>query len=177
MLSAPFFRRHLCQDTAQVDVTITIKSSAWNRWAQAHTRPLPPPPPPGTGRPAAPPPSPVSRGRWAQSVRLIPPRPAVRSAFIQCCGFTSTDTVRTIRDEDPSTAIGKIQGDGRKFLDRFKSYFGSQISSQSLNEVHICRLQPKSVTKGDFFSLIYYCLWLSVPVGACCPLTFYLVSQ
>ena len=29
---------------------------------------------------------------------------------------------------------GKIQGDGRKFLDRFKSYFGSQIS-QSLNEV------------------------------------------
>ena len=27
--------------------------------------------------------------------------------------------------------FGKIQGDGRKFLDRFKSYFGSQISSQS----------------------------------------------
>ena len=33
--------------------------------------------------------------------------------------------------------VGKIQGDGRKFLDCFKSYFGSQISSQSLNEVHI----------------------------------------
>ena len=32
---------------------------------------------------------------------------------------------------------GKIQGDGRKFLELFKSYFGSQISSQSLNEVHI----------------------------------------
>ena len=28
---------------------------------------------------------------------------------------------------------GKIQRDGRKFLDRFKSYFGSQISPQSLN--------------------------------------------
>ena len=53
---------------------------------------------------------------------------------------------------------GKIQGDGRKFLDRrFKSYFGSQISSQSLNEVQICRLQPISATKGDFFS-IYFCL-------------------
>ena len=46
---------------------------------------------------------------------------------------------------------GKIQGGGRKFLDRFKSYFGSQISSQSLNEIHICRLQPKSATKGDLF--------------------------
>ena len=49
---------------------------------------------------------------------------------------------------------GKIQGDGRKFLDSFKSYFGSQISSQSLNEVHIYQLQPKSATKGDF----YFCL-------------------
>ena len=46
---------------------------------------------------------------------------------------------------------GKIQGDGRKFLDRFKSYFGSQISSQSLNENHICRLLPKFATKVDFF--------------------------
>ena len=35
----------------------------------------------------------------------------------------------------PKQEEGKIQGDGRKFLDRFKSYFGSQISSQSLNEV------------------------------------------
>ena len=52
--------------------------------------------------------------------------------------------------------LGKIQGDGRKFLDRFKSYFGSQIS-QSLNEIHIYRLQPKSATKGElyiFLSLI-----------------------
>ena len=52
-----------------------------------------------------------------------------------------------------STVLGKIQGDGRKFLDRFKSYFGSQISSQSLNEVHIYRLQPKSATNGDFFHI------------------------
>ena len=50
---------------------------------------------------------------------------------------------------------GKIQGDGRKFLDRFKSYLGSQISSQSLNEIHIFQLQPKSATKGEFFSYIF----------------------
>ena len=54
----------------------------------------------------------------------------------------------------PSSREGKIQGDGRKFLDRFKSYFGSQISPQLLNEVHIYRgLQPKSATKGDFFRI------------------------
>ena len=41
-----------------------------------------------------------------------------------------------------SLTSGKIQGDGRKFLHRFKSYFRSQISSQSLNEVHIYQLQP-----------------------------------
>ena len=29
---------------------------------------------------------------------------------------------------------GNVQGDGRKFLERFKSYFGSQISSRSLND-------------------------------------------
>ena len=48
---------------------------------------------------------------------------------------------------------GKIQGDGRKFLNRFKSYLGSQISPQSLNDVHIYRLQPKSAAKGDFFHI------------------------
>ena len=51
------------------------------------------------------------------------------------------------------TDLGKIQGDGRKFLDRFKSYFGSQISSQSLNDVHIYRLQPKSAAKDDLFHI------------------------
>ena len=54
------------------------------------------------------------------------------------------------------THLGKIQGNGRKFLDCFKSYFGSQIS-QSLNEVHIYRLQPESATKDDFF-VMYFCL-------------------
>ena len=48
------------------------------------------------------------------------------------------------------SARGKIQGDGRKFLNRSKSYLGSQISSQSLNAIHICQLQPKSATKGEF---------------------------
>ena len=50
---------------------------------------------------------------------------------------------------------GKIQGDARKFLDRLKNYSGSQISSQSLNEVHIYRVQPKSATKSDLFSYIF----------------------
>ena len=47
---------------------------------------------------------------------------------------------------------GKIRGDCRKFLDRFKSYSGSQISLQS-NELHIYKLQPKSATKGEFFHI------------------------
>ena len=38
-------------------------------------------------------------------------------------------------------------------MDRFKSFLGSQISSQSLNEVHIYRLQPKSATKGEFYHI------------------------
>ena len=55
----------------------------------------------------------------------------------------------------------KIQGDGRKFLERFRSYFGSQISSQSLNEIPIYRLQPKSATKGGlFFVLFCFCLFV-----------------
>ncbi len=45
--------------------------------------------------------------------------------------------------------FGKIQGDGRKFLQRFKSYLGSKIS-QSLNEIHIYRLQPKSANVSFF---------------------------
>ena len=49
---------------------------------------------------------------------------------------------------------GQIQGDSRKFMDHHRSYFGSQIPSQSLNEIHICQLQPKSTTKGDFFHII-----------------------
>ena len=73
--------------------------------------------------------------------------------------------------------MGKIQGDGQKFLDNMKSYFGSQISSQSLNEVHIYWLQPKSATKSEekknqiFLSLIVlsprmlpFDIWPSFPV-------------
>ena len=62
-----------------------------------------------------------------------------------------------------SRVKGKIQGDGRKFLHRFKSSFGSQILSQSLNEVHIYRVQPKSATKGDFFHI-----FLSLIVSSWC---------
>ena len=78
--------------------------------------------------------------------------------------------------------VGKIQGDGRKFLDRLKSYFGSQISFQSLNEVHIYRLQPKSATKDEVFVVfvfsyifVFDCQFESAHVS--CPLTFELVSQ
>ena len=62
-------------------------------------------------------------------------------------------TANSLTNNIINNYYGKIQADGRKFLDRFKSYFRSQNikSSQSLNEVHICRLQPKSATKGDFF--------------------------
>ena len=55
----------------------------------------------------------------------------------------------------------KIQGDGRKYLDRFKSYFGSQISSQSLNEVHIYRLQPNPQQK-VIFCFVVFCIFLSL---------------
>jgi len=51
------------------------------------------------------------------------------------------------------TSFGKIQGDGRKFLDCFKSYFGSQMLSQTLNEVYIYQLQLKSATNSDFFHI------------------------
>ena len=59
---------------------------------------------------------------------------------------------------------GKIQGDGSKFLDRFKNYFGSQIS-QSLNEVHIYRLQPKSATK-SVFVFVFFRIFLSSIVSS-----------
>ena len=50
------------------------------------------------------------------------------------------------------TKTGKIHGDGRKFLDRFKSYFWSELS---LNDVHIHRSQPKSATKGEFLKYVF----------------------
>ena len=43
----------------------------------------------------------------------------------------------------------KIQGDGRTFLGRFKSYFGSQISSQSFNEIHIIDYSQNLLQKMD----------------------------
>ena len=51
----------------------------------------------------------------------------------------------------------KIEGDGRKFLDRLKKNFGSQISSQSLNEVHIYPDYSRNPQhrKCDFFPHIF----------------------
>ena len=85
-------------------------------------------------------------------------------------------TAGVVNSQEPYQLRKCVYGDGRKFLDRFKSYFGSQISSQSLNEIHICRLQPKSTAKGEcfhiFLSLIVsssrrmlpFDVWLSFPV-------------
>ena len=58
--------------------------------------------------------------------------------------------------------------DDRNSWTVLNSYVGSltNIITMSLNEIHIDRLQPKSTTKGKF--LIYFCLLLSVWVGACC---------
>ena len=85
-----------------------------------------------------------------------------------------------------STILGHKyhQGDGRKFLDRFKSLFvvvvflgGSQKSSQSLNQVYIYRLQPKSavilfcffhIFLSDFFRVgITDCKWRTKPKKCC----------
>ena len=68
----------------------------------------------------------------------------------------------------------KSKGDGRKFLDRFKSYFGSQISSQLLNEVYIYRITADIRNKRWVFFLFFFfslslsyisvfdCFWVGV---------------
>ena len=83
--------------------------------------------------------------------------PANNKAIFLFCDNVGTPIIEdlTLHIVPAIASEGQIQGDSRKFLDRFKSYFGSQISSQSLNEIHICRLQPKSATKGDFFLLLH----------------------
>ena len=64
---------------------------------------------------------------------------------------------------------GKIQGDGRKFLDRFKSYLGSQISSQSLRSLRSISAdysqnpQQKVSFFHIFLSLIVSSSWLLMP--------------
>ena len=75
-----------------------------------------------------------------------------RTKPTRCC---SLNKLRQLKTTENVRKKGKIQGDVRKFLDRFKSYSGSQISPQSLNEIYICRLQPKSATNGEFCSYIF----------------------
>ena len=69
---------------------------------------------------------------------------------------------------------GKIQGDGQKFLDRLKSSFGSQISSQSLRSISTdyCKNPQQRVS-----FIIYFGLWVFQVGTSCCPLTFDLISQ
>ena len=76
------------------------------------------------------------------------------------------------------SSVGKIQGDSGKFLDCFKSYLGSQISSQSLNEVYIYWLQPNSTTKDMFyhtvvFDCLSWCIMLPFDVWLCFPVTMW----
>ena len=71
--------------------------------------------------------------------------------------------------------VGQIQGDGRKFLDRFKSYFRSQISLQSLNEVHISQNPQQKVLLFFPYIFVFDCQFESAHVS--CPLTFDLVSR
>ena len=59
--------------------------------------------------------------------------------------------------------MGKIKGDGRKFLDRFKSYFGSQISSQSLSADYSQNPQQKVRFFHIFLSLIVSSSRLMLP--------------
>ena len=77
-----------------------------------------------------------------------------------CCGTYKTYGGETLPvglscsvKESMSRISDKIQGDGRKFLDRSKSYSGSQISSQSLT----AKIRNNN-KKGDFFFFIYFCL-------------------
>ena len=73
----------------------------------------------------------IFRGRFAVPVVRCLVQLITRSSFF------FSDNVGTPITEDLTLHIvpaisseDKIQGDGRTFLDRFKSYFGSQISSQ-----------------------------------------------
>ena len=79
------------------------------------------------------------------------------------CAFMDLYVDRSMGAFRYSTIVsrGKIQGDRRKLLNRFKSCFGSQTSSQWLNEVHIYRLQPQSATKGELFWPFFLLLFFS----------------
>ena len=77
----------------------------------------------------------------------------------------ATESLTCVRDLFACVYTRGTQGDGRKCLDHFKSYLGSQISSQSLKVFHIYILQPKSATIVVVFLIffyfsIYFCLWL-----------------
>ena len=52
--------------------------------------------------------------------------------------------------------FAQFQADGRKFLDRFKSYSGSQISSQELNDSISTDCRHNLQQKVSF--IIYFCL-------------------
>ena len=88
----------------------------------------------------------------------------VSKSFTNSTGQMELPRVDQPQAPDTVGKLGKTQGAGRKFLDRLKSYSRSQISSQSLNVVHIYRLQPKSATKSDFFlhKIIIACPALSI---------------
>ena len=75
--------------------------------------------------------------------------------------FCTEATESTSKIEELSSSglgyriIGKIPGDGQKFLDRFKSYFGSQISPQSLNESISTDYSQNPQQKVRFFLFVF----------------------
>ena len=92
--------------------------------------------------------------RIHEMVRLAPDKNVtVIPRLHPTTSYRGSHSTEHILLHDQYQYLVKSKERGRKFLDRFKNYFRSQISPQSLNEVHIYRLQPKSATKGDFFHI------------------------
>ena len=65
--------------------------------------------------------------------------------------------------------LANIQGDGRKFLGHFKRHFMSQIPSESFEQGHIKRINPKFAPKIEFYHI---CVFHCFHVYVCAPFTF-----
>ena len=93
-------------------------------------------------------------------------------ALVNSLARCSTDFARAALGFESFCGVKSKETVGNSSVERFKSYFGSQISSQSLNEIHIYRLQPKSATKGELHGFLIVFVFEFSRVGACCrPLT------
>ena len=114
-----------------------------------YTLDLTPPP-----SPLAPYPSPKRKRRWRNCFK-IPTSTGVVVAHVVIANTPSKFFRLHLETNFLSVKSKETVGNSWTVF----SYFGSQISSQSLNEVYIYQLQPKLAIKCKFFS-IYFCLWL-----------------